>query len=163
MRDKKGYIKFWHKTSPFPKKWSNAPPKQFFAVSLENTGVGKSRATNWFTVYFTCACSLSASMVTCYSSYFITIYSTTVRLRNILQPMKFGTKKNEENSHMRILGQHCVTFAPVLLFMKKMVSHDIIQHVIVTRSRKRDHFAYDLEIELTIWEKLDKICYKMIP
>ncbi len=43
-------------------------------------------------------------MVTRYSSYFITIYKTTVRLRNIRQPTKFGTKKNEENSRVRILG-----------------------------------------------------------
>ncbi len=50
-------------------------------------------------------------MVTRYSSYFIIIYNTTVRLHNIRQPMKFGTKKNEENSCVRILGQRCVTFA----------------------------------------------------
>ncbi len=42
-------------------------------------------------------------MVMRYSSYFITIYNTTVRLRNIRQPTKFDTKKNEENSHVRIL------------------------------------------------------------
>ncbi len=46
----------------------------------------------------------SAVIVTRYSSYFITIYNTTVRLRNIRQPTKFGTKKNEENLHVRILG-----------------------------------------------------------
>ncbi len=65
----------------------------------------------WFTVYFTCACSSLVAMVTQYLSYFVTIYNTTVRLRNICQPTKFGTKKNEENSHVRILGQRCVTFA----------------------------------------------------
>ncbi len=43
-------------------------------------------------------------MVTRYSCYLITIYNTTVRLHNIFQPTKFGTKKNEENSRMRILG-----------------------------------------------------------
>ncbi len=57
----------------------------------------------WLTMYFTCARSSSAAMVTRYSSNFITIYNTTVRLRNIRQPTKFGTKKNEENSCVRIL------------------------------------------------------------
>ncbi len=65
----------------------------------------------WFTVYFTCECSSSAAMVTRYPSYFITIYNATVRLCNIRQPTKFGTKKNEKNSRVRILGQRCVTFA----------------------------------------------------
>ncbi len=37
MRDKKGYINFLSNESPFPKKWSNAPPEQFFAVFSENT------------------------------------------------------------------------------------------------------------------------------
>ncbi len=45
-----------------------------------------------------------AAMVTRYSNYFIIIYNTTVRLRNIRQPTKFGTRKNEENSRVRILG-----------------------------------------------------------
>ncbi len=39
--NKKGYINFWRKTSPFPKKQSNAPPEQFFAVSSENTAVNE--------------------------------------------------------------------------------------------------------------------------
>ncbi len=36
IRDEKGYINFWHKAVPFPEKWLNAFPEQFFAVSLEN-------------------------------------------------------------------------------------------------------------------------------
>ncbi len=32
-RDKKHYINFLPKKSPFPKKWSNALSEQFFAVS----------------------------------------------------------------------------------------------------------------------------------
>ncbi len=79
----------------------------------------------WLTMYFTCACSLSAVMVKRYSSYFITIYNTTVRLCNIRQPTKFGTKKNEENSPVHILGKRCVTFAQayicsVCLFMRAL-------------------------------------------
>ncbi len=37
VQDKKGYINFLRKTFPFPKKWLNASPRQFLAVSLENT------------------------------------------------------------------------------------------------------------------------------
>ncbi len=36
-----GYINFLPKKSPFPKKWSNASPEQFFAVSSENTAFSK--------------------------------------------------------------------------------------------------------------------------
>ncbi len=41
MRDKKGHINFLPKKSPFPKKWSNAQPEQFYAVSSENTAFSK--------------------------------------------------------------------------------------------------------------------------
>ncbi len=37
--DEKDYINFLHKKPPFPKKWSNASPEWFFAVSSENTTV----------------------------------------------------------------------------------------------------------------------------
>ncbi len=36
---KKDYINFLPKKSLFPKKWSNTPPEQFFAVFSENTAV----------------------------------------------------------------------------------------------------------------------------
>ncbi len=39
--DKKNYINFLRMTSPFPKKWSNAPLEQFFAVSSEKTAFSK--------------------------------------------------------------------------------------------------------------------------
>ncbi len=34
---KRSYINFWGKMTPFPKKWSNVPPKQFFTIFSENT------------------------------------------------------------------------------------------------------------------------------
>ncbi len=65
-------------------------------------------------------------MVTRYSSYFIIIYNTTVRLRNIRQPTKFNTKKNEENMRVRILGQRCVPFAHPCISIQKNI--DICHH-----------------------------------
>ncbi len=37
IRDEKGYINFLSKKPSFSEKWSNVPPKLFFAVSSENT------------------------------------------------------------------------------------------------------------------------------
>ncbi len=89
-------------------------------------------------------------MVTRYSSYFITIYNTTVRLRNIRQPRKFDTKKNEE-THAYTFGNSVLWLFPTLYTGWGILSRTTaIPHIV----HQGDTPVYYLHVILMIWNIL---------